>query len=142
MTQTENPIDVLERAAELLRLVCGADEEAAFLLDAVQRHVHDGTSLDEALGLRGGSTARTPRFRRLQRDKAMHLREALWHCSGNQAELARQIVRFGKNKWPIYASKTAAADWSPLLRSIDAIYRIGSPPTTAAGIHKLLHRAW
>lgn len=144
MSQPENPIDRLEGISECLRLSLGLDDDAAWLCAAIQDHVRNGTSLDEALGLRGGngSTARSLRFRRLERDLAMCLREALWHCDGNISELARQVKWFGNNKWPIYRSKPPNPGWSPLLRNIDAAYRINSKlPQTAAGISRLFDRA-
>lgn len=142
MSQSESPIDRLEAISECLRLNLGLADDAAWLLAGVQRHVSEGVSLDVAFGLRDGSGARSPRFRRLQRNMAMHLREALWYCGGSSTELARQITRFDNRLWPIYRSKSPNPDWSPLLREIDAVYRIGKPPVTAAGIAKLLHRAW
>jgi hypothetical protein len=136
----ENPIDRLEVIAEQLRLVLGDTEGAAWLQQAIDAHVRDDAPLDETLGLAGNGPGRSPRWRILDRQQAMLIREVLSLCGGNKAALAREIKRYKLRLAPIYASKEPPADWPPLRRLIHALCRLKGAPDTAQGIGYLIER--
>lgn len=92
---SQNPIDRLDAIVSTLRTI-GDDENAAWLAQAVKLHLYDDVSLDVSLGLKGGSTGRSARFRRLRRDVANHLRTALQYCDGNKARLASVVASYSK----------------------------------------------
>lgn len=137
-----NPIDRLYVNIESLRLSLGEIEDAAWLQGALDAYVYEGKSLEESLGFKTGDTTRSPRWRIIDRQCAALLRDALWECAGNAAELARQIERYETRLWPIYAGKQPPADWSLLTRHIDAARRLrGKPlPSSGEGIRLLLAR--
>lgn len=137
-----NPIDRLYMNIELLRLVLGETEEAAWLQTALDAYVYAETPLEESLKFKSGDTTRSPRWRIIDRQCAALLRDALWECDGNMAELARKIERYEARLWPIYGSKQPRADWPPVTRCIDAARRLRgkSLPATGEGIRLLLAR--
>lgn len=135
-----NPIDRLEIIAEQLRLALGDEENAAWLQRAINAHVRAGASLDESLTLAGNSPSRSPRWRILDRQQAMLLRDALWLCEGNKAALAREIAIYKRRLAPIYGGKEVPADWPPLRRLIHAAAQLKPLPDSAYGLSLLLAR--
>lgn len=137
-----NPIDRLSMNIESLRLILGEIEDAAWLQSALDAYVYEAKPLEESLGFKTGSQTRSPRWRIIDRQCAALLRDALWGCDGNTADLARKIERYEARLWPIYGSKQPPADWPPVTRCIDAARRLrGKPlPSTGEGIRKLLAR--
>jgi len=140
MAAPENPIDWLMGIAERMRLVLGDDEGAALLQQAIDAHVRAGVPLDETLGLSGNGTGRSPRWRIIDRQQAVLIREALWLCEGNKASLARQIKHYKASKLNLYANREPPPGWPPVLRLIHAACRLKEAPDTGQGIGYLLAR--
>lgn len=137
-----NPIDRLYVNIESLRLSLGETEDAAWLQAALDAYVYQGVSLEKSLGFETGSKTRSVRWRVIDRQCAALLRDALWEIDGNRAALAREIERYEKRLWPIYADKQPRADWPLVTRNIDAARRLrgGALPDSAEGIRRLLVR--
>jgi hypothetical protein len=134
-----NPIDRLYIIAEQVR--CAGDQENFdWMMRAIDKHVRTGASLDESLALKGKSPERSQRWRIIDRQQAMLIRDALWLCDGNKAELARQIKQYKLRKQAIYANKEAPADWPELTKLIHAACRLKEVQATPQGIHYLLRR--
>lgn len=137
-----NPIDRFSMNIESLRLILGELEDAAWLQNALDAYVYEAKPLEESLGFKTMDTTRSPRWRIIDRQCAVLLRDALWECDGNTAELARKIERYEARLWPIYGSKQPPADWPSETRCIDAARRLRgkSLPSSGEGIRKLLAR--
>lgn len=132
---SQNPLDRLEAIASTLRAI-GDDENAAWLLQAVKAHLYDDVSLDVSIGLKGGSTGRSARFRRLRRDVADHLRTALRHCDGNLARLADVVASYAKRRSWVCSPQ---AQIPALQLAITAAFATGlAVPQTGQGIGRLL----
>lgn len=132
---SQNPLDRLEAIVSALRTV-GDDENAAWLAQAAKLHLYDDVSLDVSLGLKGGSTGRSARFRRLRRDVADHLRTALQHCDGNLARLAEVVASYAKRRSWVCLPQ---AQIPTLQRAIAAAFATGlTVPQTGQGIGRLL----
>lgn len=136
---TENPIDRLLCIAEELRLCLGDNDQAHWLLDACQRHIEGGESLDRSLGLTG-ALGRSPRFEYLRRERNRHLAEALWNLFGDYRLLAGEIKCYElRVPRTCRQRKDTAPDWTPARAAIHAAFRVGiGVPTTADGLRKAL----
>jgi hypothetical protein len=139
-SMNENPIDKLTGIAEQLRLVLGDEEGAAWLQAAVDAHVRAGIPLDESLALSGNGPSRSPRWRVLDRQQAMLMRECLWQCEGSKARLAREVERYKRRFAPIYDNKEPPSDWPPLRKMIHAASHLKELPSSPQGIGFLLDR--
>lgn len=130
-----NPIDRLDAIVETLR-VFGDEENAAWLGEAVRKHLRDDVSLDKSLGLTGDTTGRSVRFRRLRRDVAKYLRTALQHCDGNLARLASVVASYDKRKSFVCSPQ---ASLPALQQAIRAAFAVGLPvPKSGQSIGRLL----
>ena len=139
LTPQENPIDRLLCIAEELRLCLGDIDQAQWLLDACQRHIEGGASLDRSLGLTG-TLGRSPRFEYLRRERNRHLAEALRDLYGDFRLLADEIQRYELRVPRAWRHrKEPAPDWTSARVAIHAAFRVGiGVPATADGLKKTL----
>lgn len=130
------PIDRLHAVVAIVQ-TC-SPELSSWLSDALEDHIRLGNSIDYGLGL-VGHLGRSPRFKYLERQRAIHLEAALAALGGDVHRLAQEVRSFEEVPAVERGAPEPRPHWQPWRRHIHAAARLGlKVPSSVPGLEKAI----